>query len=398
MSAEGNRRQLTSWKAIAAYLDRDARTVMRWSQDRGLPVHRVPGGQRGGVFAFTDELDAWRLGSAATVIEHPPARDWKPATAAVLVILGVAVGWWMWMPRNEQPVSVDIHGRSVVGLGASGQPIWNVDLGASDAPGTLARLADLDADGAPDVIASVNRSAAQGGQPSELVRLDARGRRLWTRTVDDAVTFGATTYAAPWIPSDVAAYRSASGAVIAWALRHHTWWPGLVVVMTPDGRRAHTFVHAGWVQSLASTPDGRHLVAGGISNAHDGAALLVLDGNGQSGTSPGSGTQEFDCGTCPAGRPLRYFVVPWTDIVDRHALGNRKTLVEITPQGTVQMRVVQSGNADVIVEFASDFSVTRSAVSDGYWAMHADLERTGRLDHSRDTCPFRDGPAVREIK
>lgn len=395
MSTEGNRRQLTSWKAIAAYLDRDARTVMRWSQDRGLPVHRVPGGRRGGVFAFTDELDTWRLGSAGSVVEARPRRSWAGAALGLLVLL-VAASWWMWQGRSESLVSAEVHGRSLVGLASSGRQLWSVDL-AADAPGSVARVAHLDDDDDADVIVSVNRYAAQGGRTSELVRLNSRGRQLWSVTVDDALTFGGATFAAPWVPSDVVAYRSESGPVIAWALRHHTWWPGMVVTMTPDGRRMRRFVHTGWIQSLAPTPDGRYLVAGGVSNTHDGAALLVLDGAGQDGVSPGNGSAEFQCGACAAGQPRQYFVVSWTDVVDRQALGNRRTVLESTPQGSVQMRVVQTGNADVIVEFAPDFSITRRAVSDGFWAAHAELERAGRLDHGRDQCPFRDGPIVVKI-
>lgn len=50
--------RIESWKAIAAYFGRDERTVRRWEQLRGMPVHRVPG-NRGAVFAYPAELDAW---------------------------------------------------------------------------------------------------------------------------------------------------------------------------------------------------------------------------------------------------------------------------------------------------------------------------------------------------
>src|ERR1700685_322211 len=48
--------RLDSWKEIAVFFGRDERTVRRWEKERGLPAHRVPGGGRGGVFAYTDEL------------------------------------------------------------------------------------------------------------------------------------------------------------------------------------------------------------------------------------------------------------------------------------------------------------------------------------------------------
>ena len=38
-------RRFGSWKEIATFLDRDIRTVWRWEKERGLPVHRVPGGR-----------------------------------------------------------------------------------------------------------------------------------------------------------------------------------------------------------------------------------------------------------------------------------------------------------------------------------------------------------------
>ena len=72
-------RRLDSWKAIAEYLGRSVRTTIRWSDERGLPVRRIPGGKRHAVFAFTNEIDTWLLGtgSNAPVAESvaEPARS-----------------------------------------------------------------------------------------------------------------------------------------------------------------------------------------------------------------------------------------------------------------------------------------------------------------------------------
>jgi Tfp pilus assembly protein PilF len=57
-----DRRKLESWKEVAAFLHRDESTVRRWERTRGLPMHRVPGGARSTVFAYTDELIAWLEG------------------------------------------------------------------------------------------------------------------------------------------------------------------------------------------------------------------------------------------------------------------------------------------------------------------------------------------------
>ena len=53
---------LESWKVIAQYLNRDARTVRRWEQTEGLPVHRHRHLARNSVYAYPSELDAWRAG------------------------------------------------------------------------------------------------------------------------------------------------------------------------------------------------------------------------------------------------------------------------------------------------------------------------------------------------
>ena len=51
--------RLDSWKEIASYLGKGERTAKRWESERALPVHRLPGGGRGSVYAYTAELDEW---------------------------------------------------------------------------------------------------------------------------------------------------------------------------------------------------------------------------------------------------------------------------------------------------------------------------------------------------
>ena len=69
--------RLDSWKEIAAFFGRDERTVRRWEKERGLPAHRVPGGARGGVFAYTAELGEWLQGRGRELeaIESEPGLN-----------------------------------------------------------------------------------------------------------------------------------------------------------------------------------------------------------------------------------------------------------------------------------------------------------------------------------
>ena len=84
--------RLVSWKGIAAFFERDERTVKRWERDRGLPVHRVPGGERGGVFAYPSELKDWLHSH-----QHASETDEQPANSSMAEPAPA--------PREPQPVA-----------------------------------------------------------------------------------------------------------------------------------------------------------------------------------------------------------------------------------------------------------------------------------------------------
>jgi len=71
-----------SWKEISRYLNRDVRTLQRWERTRGLPVHRMPGGAKPGVYAVKSELDGWRRGRLRGASE----ADASPAPRSVAVL------------------------------------------------------------------------------------------------------------------------------------------------------------------------------------------------------------------------------------------------------------------------------------------------------------------------
>jgi TolB-like protein len=68
-------RRLGSWKEIAAFFECDERTLRRWEKERGLPIHRAPGGAGGKVFAYTAELSAWLETSRNSEAAPPPRYE-----------------------------------------------------------------------------------------------------------------------------------------------------------------------------------------------------------------------------------------------------------------------------------------------------------------------------------
>ncbi len=105
---------LHSWKEIAAYLRHGVRTVQRWEECEGLPVHRHAHSKRDSVYAYAAELDAWWTRHQARLeqVEEPeaippeevpvtPKTGWRKlfllvsgiVLAAVLAVTGVWLRW-----------------------------------------------------------------------------------------------------------------------------------------------------------------------------------------------------------------------------------------------------------------------------------------------------------------
>lgn len=73
--------RLDSWKEIAAYLNRDLRTLQRWEKTANLPIRRLNKPGMRAVFAYTADLDEWlRQQSPAPTATSPEDRSATPAT------------------------------------------------------------------------------------------------------------------------------------------------------------------------------------------------------------------------------------------------------------------------------------------------------------------------------
>ena len=110
-SGDAQGRRLESWKEIAAYLGRDVTTVRRWEKREGLPVHRLQHSRLGSVYAYTAELDAWRIERVPDVATGGMGADQAPPTGrrvwtiVALIALGlVLVGGsaWLWRKRSAE--------------------------------------------------------------------------------------------------------------------------------------------------------------------------------------------------------------------------------------------------------------------------------------------------------
>jgi len=79
--------QLWSWKEIAAYLQKDIRTVQRWERLRGLPVHRLPGGHRRAIYSLKSELDKWARDTPGLFESRPRFLNRWPILGLVILVV-----------------------------------------------------------------------------------------------------------------------------------------------------------------------------------------------------------------------------------------------------------------------------------------------------------------------
>jgi WD40-like Beta Propeller Repeat len=116
--------RLDSWKEIANYLRRSERTVRRWEQTTGLPIHRLPQ-KRASVYAFRSELDAWwhKHGSklepgqpgAQSQAEQSVRPNGVPVLIAVSSAVAVMLAVLLWqvlkheMPRQPSFTPLTFH-------------------------------------------------------------------------------------------------------------------------------------------------------------------------------------------------------------------------------------------------------------------------------------------------
>jgi len=86
--AELRRARLETWKEVAAFFGKDERTVKRWEAERGLPIHRLPGGARSRIYAEVEELERWLGGAgqpdgeATRASGIAPRERWRALAAA----------------------------------------------------------------------------------------------------------------------------------------------------------------------------------------------------------------------------------------------------------------------------------------------------------------------------
>lgn len=415
----GPPRRLDSWKEIAEYLHRDIRTATRW-ESQGLPLHRIAGGKGRSVFAFTDEIDAWMTSHPAepqadVILQPAPAtapeasprlRTRTISLAGALVVIGV--GALVMSSGSGPPVNrlrPEITGTAshVAITDASGvsRVIHQFAPGAvPDHSGRRVQLEDLDADGALEILTDVSHYIDRGGRMSgsgELLDLSTAGDVRWRFAFSDVMAFGEREVSGPWAITDWQTESNVPLKRIAVAAHEQQWWASLVTVLGHTGRPlGATFVNPGWIESVLWLSSDRLAIAG-FNNLRKASMFAMLDTNHVNGQAPGTAGTEYACVTCSSTPPVFYATFARSELNLVAAAGFIRTGLSTVGDRLVVETIEFDralGAATGIYEFDRDHRLLTARYSDSYWDEHVRLEREGRLLHSREKCPERDGPAA----
>jgi hypothetical protein len=411
-----SRRRLDSWKEIAEFFDRDRTVVARWERERGLSVHRVPGGRKGRVFAYTDELEAW-LQSAPkeppVEVEHgrAPRRTWLISAAVLPLIAGVSGALWAARRAPGHVAAVVYSPDALVAVDDQQREVFRAPFPGRvfvteprPGLGLLARR-DFDRDGRDDSLVSIPLKLADGSTGAVQDLLNAYrddGGLLWSQSIDSRPKFGGGDFGPGYQTTAAMPFSYQGATLVAWSETHHMWWPTILQVLDDRGRVRSRWTHAGvfFALSFLEHAEGRLLLAGGVSNSRSAGAMIALHLEQANGHGPESEGSEFACTDCAgADRPGRYFVFPPTEMSAAYGVPYSRVYAINATSGGIEVRARQGSlspgaGVDASYNFDRDFHLAHKGVADDYWLVHRQMEQKGVFDHSADACPERTRPLI----
>ena len=415
--------RLDSWKEIAAYLKRDERTVQRWENERGLPVHRLEGKRRDVVIAYTAEIDAW-LGGHSKLNGHnhnqgaegtsPGAeiaqrRPFSRRVRGLTLVLGagliVAIATWqVWTRIPGEPDHFEVKGNKLTVFDRQDRKVWDYRFEFPLAEGLyrrgdgdswprreLALLRDIDGDGHVEFLFVTYPEQLADHDRAYFACFDHRGRLRWRYKPNRTVRFGDTAYAR----HRVIFFRFSAAEGNA---RSHIWlvtidmldFPSSVVKLDAGGKVLAEYWHAGHIDLLCDGKLARRrvLLVAAFNNERSEAAISVLDYDNPAGRSPAE-NMSYLCTDCPHAYPLAYFLFP-ASVLGR-AVDIRPAVYEIRPRAdgvdfSVNVGSLPSGGqAEEHYTLDETLHLRSAEPGGGYQYIYDDLRDRGRIKKPFDS-------------
>lgn len=422
---------LHGWKEISQYLGKSVRSVQRWERELGLPVRRLDTGAGQTVYARVEELERWREQRGAAGVPEddpedapspsgPPAPVTPTSVAAMATVrptqppwrtiiaggLLLAVGFVLGTLQSfqqavsaKEPVKYAFVNSGLRAYSASDQLVWYHDFGhtVSNVLSSPPESVDIDGDGRAEVVAAVRFGPAGtrvSNRSDAVVALNSDGTVRWQVDLQLHLKFKGGEFEGPWQVHAFAVQREGRSRRTWVAFGHHTWWPGVVLEILPDGTNRVVYLQSGRVRALAEwkTSAGHFLALGGVNNEYRQPSLAIVpidpDAVGKPFVyaSPQSADSDFACLDCGDSTPLRYYLFSGSEF--QEPMRSLSATVENVSVAGEDLKVSLDGSAGfTIATVGQNLDVRTLFRADNFENQHRMLEAQGLLTHPLEQCP-----------
>ena len=392
---------LTSWKEIAGFLGVNIRTAQRWAAQKGLPVRRFPSAT-GRATADPAELLEWKR---QTIKGGPRWSDtrflqrYAVVASALLFLIAAGLGAFWLINARGPPAAARPELQTLVVTDERGRELWRKEFRhalAQDAyrgqlSGRTSWVGDIDGDSDAEVI-FVYHPLTPDPPPSTVYCYGRKGDLKWTFVPGQEVADNTQTYSRAFAITDFAVSDLGPGIGLRVLVTSHhlTYHPNQFAMLDGGGKAVAEYWHSGHLDGLAAADldgDGlREILLCGVNNGLGAATLVVLDPRRAGGASTVAGDSSMQLRGFPPAQEKAVLTFPRTCVNRIFDLYNIAKRVRAEPSG-IEIHVqekLDDISAVVIYTLDRRLKVLRVLPSDRIKALHQQLEREGRLNHSLD--------------
>ena len=406
---------LSSWKEISAYLNIGIRTCHRYEKQFRLPIHRISNSPKARVFAYKEELDAWRTGmfkrQSNSFIKKKSIK-YGSILLLIFIIIALIILYTIFFIRKtiSEPTDFTLKYSTLTILDEKGSALWSRDLGIENLiddaeyhnnfqtkrsteyqrhfPFII--IKDINNNGFKEILFSIQTQ--DGYNEGKLLCFNHKGEKLWEFSSGRSIKYGSTSYSPDFMIHgidviDIDHDKELEIIVIAF---QHPYFPTQLSVLNNKGTRINEYWHAGRIMDYEIEDiDGdrfSELILAGCNNEYNKGFIAVFDAENIKGSSPQS-KDEYVCEGFETGFEKYYILIPNNDVLLADTIRGSVNTVQILKNKKIE---VMTFPTRIYYEFDFNMNLTDIRPSDDFRIEHRDKISEGIIDSTLSDQYFQD--------